>query len=142
MQLSSRSVQIRLNMPRDKCKPGMHTYTNVNKCLHCLITHSCTHTFSSGMSKKESAMTLLNSFALFRFPPAAHMKLLWSLCSVSRVRSLHLPLSARGWIKQLLVIWHHKQLWRPKVGCVDPNKYVYMCIPLAPLRPYILHKNS
>ncbi len=111
VQLLSRSSQSRTNMPRDICKPGMHTY--IIFAFYKLSVN--TYIFQWNV-KNIVSNNVVKIFACLRFPPALDMKSLWSFRRVSKLCSWHLPLLARGLIKLLLVMWHHKQLCQVKEG--------------------------
>ncbi len=69
---------------------------------------------SSGISNNASPITLLNNFALFRFPWPSEVNLEWSALRESNVLAGKDPLLAKGSTNLELGIVHHKQLCRPK----------------------------
>ena len=80
-------------------------------CVKLILSH----TYSRGISKMYSPITLLHSLAILRWHPV-DTNLLYSDFSVSKDVSGNLHLCARGILSLLLGIVHHRQQWYPKVS--------------------------
>ena len=70
-------------------------------------------TFSRGILKKTSPITLLKCFATLRFPWPSVKKRVWSALRDSKDLVGNNPLLVGGSMSLELGMRHHKQLWRP-----------------------------
>ena len=122
---SSKCVHKQLNMPTDRCNPGIQTCKKLVLAMLLSFFNYCAmvqFTFSKGMSKRGSPMALLYSLAFLKSPPPCSGREAWSERRVSSVRSGDRPLCASGTASLALVIVHHKQQCRP---AITESYYMY-----------------
>ena len=88
------------------------------------------YTSSMSMSNKFFDTALLKNFAFLTSPPPSVIRRWWSALIPCSVREGNPPRLARGLLRSLLVIRHHKQLWRPKAvtSLCDPDLFIHLCL--------------